>query len=155
IARVHVLATSDVRTAPVACGPTESLGPGACVIYGDPGQPVALRCFTLDEIRDGRSFMRADQDRLIGLVPDGSPFIDVDVADTSPLLATHENVVSQVVPALREQPTARIALDPAPPDVHVINQTGVDGLAGAVAEQLRQDLKVSVVADSVPGRRRN
>ena len=74
--KLYVLPTADVRTGPIACGPTERRGPGACLIFGDAERPGFTRCFTLAEIEAGRAFTLVDVSRkgarLLGLVPDGA-----------------------------------------------------------------------------------
>ena len=74
-AKLHVVPTADVRSGPIACGPTKSRGPGACLVFGTSGEPVFTRCFTLAEIKAGRAFTLVDVSgkgaRLLGLVPDG------------------------------------------------------------------------------------
>ena len=55
-------ATNDVRDRPSACGTTgPSRGPGACLV-ASAGEPERVRrCFTLEDIRAGRAFARAER----------------------------------------------------------------------------------------------
>jgi hypothetical protein len=68
-----IVPTDDVRTGPVACGPTKGRGPGACLIYA----PSYVRCFTVAQIRGGRAFAIAG-DTLIAVMSDPVGALDVD-----------------------------------------------------------------------------
>ena len=109
--RLTVVPTADVRTGPVACGATESRGPGACLVVD---KPLAARCFTLAEIRSGRAFALAGE-RLTGLVPDGSSQIDFSVRDAHALIAVNENTVQATIKGLKAGEQIAVKLDARPP----------------------------------------
>jgi hypothetical protein len=151
--KLFVLPTADVRTGPIACGPTKSRGPGACLVSGTPGEPVFTRCFTLAEIEAGRAFTLVDVSRaraqLLGLVPDGAAQVDFTNRGARALLPVRENVVQQYIGGLTPADRVTVKLDPRKPVVLVLNETTTAGLASATANAIR-DLGVETAADTSP-----
>ena len=52
-----------------------------------------MRCFTLDEIHEGRAFTLIDGERLVGLAPDRVLEVEVTAGDRTLRLPVHENAV--------------------------------------------------------------
>ncbi len=141
--KLYVLPTADVRSGPIACGPTERRGPGACLIYGGvSGDPAYTRCFTLDEVKAGRAFALVDVSskgaRLLGLVPDGAAQVGFANRGAHALLPVRENVVEQYVEGLTAADQITTKLEARKPTVLVINETDIPGLATNTADAVRK-----------------
>jgi hypothetical protein len=151
--KLYVLPTADVRTGPVACGPTESRGPGACLVSGTPGEPVFTRCFTVAQIEAGRAFALVDVSRrgarLLGLVPDRAAQVDFSANGVHALLPVRENAVEQYLRGLKATDTVTVKLEARKPFVLVLNQTNIAGLASVAMEELRR-VGIDAGADTVP-----
>lgn len=149
--RFYVLPTGDVRTGPLGCGPTQSRGPGACLIFG--ADPVFTRCFTIAEIEAGRAFTLVDVSRtgaqVLGLVPDGVGQVDFKSGRVHALLPVRENAVQEYLGDLKATDGVTIELDARKPTVLVLNQTMIPGLASAAAKEVRR-IGVHAYADTVP-----
>lgn len=150
--KLYVLPTADVRSGPIACGPTEPRGPGACLIYGGvSGDPAFTRCFTLDEVKAGRAFTLVDVSsegaRMVGLVPDGAAQVDFANGGAHALLPVRENVVVQYVQGLTAADQVTTRLETRKPLVLVINETDIPGLATTTADAVRK-LGIAARADA-------
>jgi hypothetical protein len=148
--KLFVLPTADVRTGPLACGPTTSRGPGACLVFGE---PRFTHCFTIAEIEAGRAFtlvdVSSDGARLLGLVPDRAAQVDLSNRGVHARLPVRENAVEDFIQGLTAADRITLKLDPRKPTVLVLNQTTTPGLASQAAMEVRE-LGVDAAADTSP-----
>jgi hypothetical protein len=157
-AELYVVPTADVRSGPIACGPTQSRGPGACLLFGKPGEPVFTRCFTLAEVEAGRAFTLVDVSRngarLLGLVPDGAAQVELTNNGALALLPVRENAVQDYIGGLKATDRVRVKLDERKPEVLVLNETDTPGLAAAAGAELRE-IGIDAAMDASPPPRRS
>jgi hypothetical protein len=116
---------------------------GACLVRGP-----AARCFTLDQIRAGKAFALIEEpygSRVIGLITDDWTRIMLTHRGVAAFIDAKEGTIDNHVDGLKRGDEVGLNLSRYTPDILVVNDTGIAGLAEAHAKLLRPRLRAEVV----------
>jgi hypothetical protein len=138
-----VIPTGDLLRKPVACGESESRGPGACLLSGRTQQ---FSCFTATEIGAGRAFAALDvtraYGRVVGLVPDGTTEVELFVHGRTFRLPVRENLVQRYVRGLRPGEPVEVQLKDHETFVYVVASRVPSPRGERIASRIRSRLRV-------------